>query len=122
MVLKKSTERKQTGTKNKLSISDIPQLQKKNEELLSKVKELSVLYNIARILGSQIDVDEALKEALRFIKQLFPIDYFLYLSFYNEIRELHLEFTYGVTHKTQKKLALCKIFLVETIFNLSKST
>ncbi len=111
LALKKTTEQKNPGSINK---HYIPELQQKNEELQSKAKELSVLYKIARIFGSQIDVDEALNEALRFIKQGVPIDYFLYLSFHSEVRELHLEFAQGVTHKTLKKLNLCNISLEDT--------
>ena len=123
LALKKITEQKNPGSKNKHyipDIPDIPELQQKNEELRSKSKELSVLYKIARILGSQIDVDEALNEALSFIKQVLPINYFLYLSFHSEVRELHLEFAQGVTHKTLKKLNLCKIHCYAGVFFLLK--
>ena len=97
----KSIEREKTNSDDRQFITE---LQKKNEGLQSKTKELTVLYEIARILGSQINADESLNQAFQIIKQIFPINYFLFFSFHNEIRELHLQFGQGVSSKALKNI------------------
>ena len=116
---KKSIEQKETNSKD---TQYIPEIQKKIEGLESKTKELSVLYGIAQVLGSQIDMDEALNQAFQVIKHVIPINYFLYLSFHSEVRELHLQFAYGVNRKTLKKLALCKIPLENSSLEFIKES
>ncbi len=110
-VVRKSLERRRLGIKNKQLFAD---LQEKNRELEWKIKELSVLYEIARNFGSQVSLDEALGRLSSAIRQVLPVDYFLCFSFQSEIRELNLRFAHGVREDILKRLSLGKISMEET--------
>jgi|GEM_PF-3429966 len=105
-VVKKSLERRKLGLKNKQLVSE---LQAKNQELEWKIKELSVLYEIARTFGLQSNLDEALDRLAMAIKQVLPIDYFLWFSFQSETQGLRLRFAHGINEDSLKRLSLGKI-------------
>ncbi|MEW6381485.1 MAG: ATP-binding protein [bacterium] len=110
-VVKKSLERRRLGLKNKQLVTE---LQEKNQELEWKIKELSVLYEIARTFGLQANLDEALERLAQVIKQVLPVDYFLWFSFQSELGELHLRFAQGIPDDILKRLSLEKIPMEST--------
>ncbi|MEW5803082.1 MAG: ATP-binding protein [bacterium] len=111
-VVRKSLERRKLGLKNKQLVTA---LQEKNKELEWKIKELSVLYEIARNFGSQAGLDDALDRLSLAIRQVLPVDYFLCFSFQSEVRELYLRFAHGIHEETLKRLSLGKIVMEELV-------
>jgi len=106
LVVRKSLARRRSEIKNKLLFT---QLQEKNRELEWKIKELSVLYEIARNFGSQVSLDEAIGRLFLAIRQVISVDYFLCFSFQAEVRELKVRFAHGVSEDILKGLSAGKM-------------
>ncbi len=92
-IIKKSLERRRLGVKNKQLFIE---LQQKNLELEWRVKELSALYEISKIIASQPALDEALNGLFSSIQKVMPVDYFLCLSFNQDTQTFHLRFAEGI--------------------------
>ncbi|MGA1867136.1 MAG: ATP-binding protein [bacterium] len=100
-VIKRSLDRRRMGVKNTLLFTEI---QEKNRQLEWRVKELSALYTVARAIGSQDNVDDALNTLFTAIKEVIGIDYFLCLS-YAGSKNFNIYFAQGVSDTILKKLS-----------------
>jgi K+-sensing histidine kinase KdpD/CheY-like chemotaxis protein len=115
LVVRKSLERRRSGIKDNLLFT---QLQEKNRKLEWEIKELSVLYEIARNFGSQLTLDESLGRLSLAIRQVIPVDYYICFSFQAEVRELKVRFAHGVSEDILKGLSAGKMSMeVSSVMN-----